>query len=134
VALPRSAVPILRVCASLTFIGHGIEALSLKPIFVAYLQTAVDRVGLTLPYDVAVVILRVIGTVDILVGTALSLRGPRPWVAGYMTAWGIVTALARVVYAGPAGLVDCLVRAANGGAPLVLWLGWRRREGEAGKQ
>lgn len=134
VALPRSAVPILRICASLTFIGHGIEALSLKPIFVAYLQVAADRVGLALSYDVTVILLRVIGTVDILVGTALSLRGPRPWVAGYMSVWGIITALARVVYAGPAGLVDCLVRAANGGAPLALWLGWRERGGEASKR
>lgn len=130
VALPRAAAPILRVCASLTFIGHGLEALALEPIFVAYLQVAADRVGIALPYDVAAVVLRVIGTVDILVGTALSLRGPRPWAAGYMGAWGIITALARVVYAGPAGLVDCLVRAANGGAPLALWLRWRAREGK----
>ena len=64
----------------------------------------------------------------------VSMNAPRPWVAGYMGAWGIITALARVVYAGPAGLADCLVRAANGGAPLALWLGWREREGEAGKR
>lgn len=125
VALPRSAVPILRAAASLTFIGHGIEALCLKPIFVAYIQVAGSHVGLAISHPVAAGLLRAIGTVDVVVGIALSLRGPRPWVAGYMSAWGIITALARVVYAGPAGLVDCLLRAANGGAPLALWLGWR---------
>lgn len=129
VALPGLATPILRAAASLTFIGHGIEALCLKPIFVAYIQVAGSHVGLAIPHHAAAGALRVIGTIDVVVGLALALRGSRPWVAGYMGAWGIVTALARVVYAGPAGIVDALVRAANGGAPLALWLGWREREG-----
>lgn len=129
VAQPRMAAPILRVAASLTFLGHGLEALALKPIFLAYLQHTGGLVGLPLSYDAAAVMLRVIGTVDLVVGTALLWRGPRPWLTGYMGAWGIITALARVVYAGPAGLVDALVRAGNGGAPLALWLEGREREG-----
>lgn len=122
VAQPRIMVPVLRVTASLTFLGHGVEALSLEPMFIAYLQTAADLAGQPLPQAGAALLLRVIGTVDLVVGTALLVRGPRPWLTGYMTAWGTITALARVVYAGPAGIVDALVRAANGGAPLVLWL------------
>lgn len=133
VAMPGLAVPILRVAASLTFIGHGIEALLSKPIFVAYIQVAGSHVGLAIPHQVAASVLRAIGTVDVGVGIALSLRGPRPFVAGYMSVWGIITALARVVYAGPAGLADCILRAANGGAPLALWLGWREREGAEAK-
>ena len=129
VALPGARVPILRAAASLTFIGHGIEALLLKPIFVAYIQVAGSHMGLEIPHHVAAGLLRVIGTVDVVVGIALPLGGPRPWVAGYMSGWGMITALARVVYAGPAGIVDCILRAANGGAPLALWLGWREPEG-----
>jgi len=131
VAVPSAMVPILRTAASLTFIGHGLEALLLKPIFVSYIEVAGNRVGLVISHQVAAGMLRVIGTVDVVVGIVLSLRGPRPWVAGYMSVWGVITALARVVYAGPAGLVDCLLRAGNGGAPLALWLGWRAREGAA---
>lgn len=129
VALPGSAVPILRIAATLTFIGHGLEAVMLEPIFIAYIQVAGSHVGLAISHHAAAAALRVIGTIDVVVGLALLRPGPRPWVAGYMSAWGMITALARVVYAGPAGLVDCILRAANGGAPLALWLGWREREG-----
>jgi hypothetical protein len=128
VAQPRMATPILRVAASLTFLGHGIEALALKPIFLAYLQHTGGLVGLPLADDAAAVILRVIGSVDLVVATTLLWRGPRPLLTGYMSAWGIITALARVVYSGPAGLADALIRAANGGIPLALWLGLRERE------
>lgn len=125
VAQPRLAIPILRVAASLTFIGHGLEAIGLRPIFVAYLQHTSELVGQHLSYGGAAIMLRVIGTLDILVALALLRRGARSWPAGYMSVWGTITALARIVYAGPAGIVDALVRAANPGAPLALWLAWR---------
>jgi hypothetical protein len=129
VAQPRLAIPILRAAASLTFIGHGVQALTLQPIFVAYLQHTGGLVGLPVSDGGAAIMLRVIGTVDVVVALALLLRGPRPLAAGYMSGWGTITALARIVYAGPAGIVDALVRAGNAGAPLVLWLGWRARGG-----
>jgi hypothetical protein len=128
VAQPRLAVPILRIAASLTFIGHGIQALTLQPIFVAYLQHTGGLVALHVSDGAAATMLRVIGTVDLVVALALLGRGPRPLTAGYMSVWGTITALARMVYAGPAGLGETLIRAANAGAPLALWLGWRAGE------
>jgi hypothetical protein len=128
VAQPRMAQSILRVATSLTFLGHGLEALALKPIFLAYLQHTGGLVGLPLSYDAAAGLLRVIGSVDLVVATLLLWRGPKPWLTGYMGTWGIVTALARIVYAGPAGIVDALIRAGNGGAPLALWLEGRALE------
>jgi hypothetical protein len=128
IARPRFAIPILRVAASLTFLGHGIEAIGLHPKFVAYIQHAGGLVGWPVTAETTAALLRLIGTLDLVVATAILLRAPRRAAAGYMTVWGTITALARTVYAGPAGIPDTLVRAANPGGPLALWLSWRRDE------
>ena len=125
VAQPRMAQPVLRLAASLTFIGHGIEAIALKPIFLAYIQHTAGLVGVSLAPETVAGLLRAIGSIDLVLGGAMLWGGRSRFVAGYMGSWGIVTALARVVYAGPAGIVDALVRAANGGGPLALLLSWR---------
>lgn len=134
IAQPRLAIPILRIATCLTFVGHGIEALGLHPKFVAYIQHAGGLVGLHVSDAITAGLLRCIGAVDLLVAVLLCIRGPRRVAAGYMSVWGCITALARTVYAGPAGIPDTLIRAANCGAPLALWLSWRAPESRPGAE
>jgi hypothetical protein len=124
IALPRHAMPILRASASLCFAGHGIEAIGLHPQFVAYIQHSGALVGLDLS-ALAAPMLRVIGSIDLGVAAAMLVRGPRPVAAGYMSIWACITALARTVYAGAAGIPDSLIRAGHVGAPLALLSMWR---------
>lgn len=128
VALPRVAGPILRAAACLTFAGHGLQAIGLQPIFVEYLQSAGALVGVVISAERAAIMLWVIGTVDLLVAASLLRRGPRLATAGYMSVWGTLTALVRIVHGGPVGVLEASIRAANAGAPLALWLGWRHAE------
>jgi hypothetical protein len=116
IAQPRLAVPILRIATSLTFVGHGFEA---------YIQHTGGLVGVSVSDAITASLLRLIGAVDLLVAVLLFIPLPRRSAAGYMSVWGCITALARTVYAGPAGIPDTLVRAANSGGPLALWLSWR---------
>lgn len=130
IARPRFAIPILRVAASLTFLGHGTEAIGLHPKFIAYIQHTGGLVGCHVSDETTTMMLRVIGTIDLVLAGAILLRPARRVTAGYMTFWGTITALARTVYAGPAGIPDTLIRAANPGAPLALLLAWRPKRSE----
>jgi hypothetical protein len=125
IAQPRLAVPILRIATSLTFVGHGFEAIGQHPKFIAYIQHTGGLVGVSVSDAITASLLRLIGAVDLLVAVLLFIPLPRRSAAGYMSVWGCITALARTVYAGPAGIPDTLVRAANSGGPLALWLSWR---------
>lgn len=127
IARPQSALPILRVSAALTFAGHGMEAIGLHPKFMAYIQHTAGLVGCAVSDAATMVMLRVIGAIDVVLAVAILVRPTRGVAAGYMTFWGTITALARTVYAGPAGIPDTIVRAANPGAPLAVWLACRER-------
>jgi len=120
---PSHLIPVLCASASLTFIGHGVEALMLKPIFVDYLAYAGNLAGVALSTSHAELVLRGIGAVDVGAGLALARRRSRTQVLAYMVYWGVITALFRVVFGGGEGLPEALLRVANGGVPLVLlWL------------
>ncbi len=124
IARPERAALVLRIGASMTYFGHGIEALGLHPKFLGFIQVAGGHVGLELA-DVAPTMLRVIGSVDVAVAALFLRAGPRPMVAGYMSVWATIAALARTVYAGPIGIADTLLRAPYAAAPLWLFLRWR---------
>lgn len=114
---------ILRGAIAATFGAHGYEALQLHPGFVDYLLAAdLYLFNFGLEQSTAELLLRVIGAVDLLVAvlvlTGRDLRSVLIWAA----AWGIVTALSRVVQGGEGALHQTLIRAANGGLPLVLLL------------
>lgn len=126
IARPERAPLVLRIGASMTFFGHGIESLGLHPKFLGFIQVAGAHVGLELA-DVAPTTLRVIGSVDVAVAALFLRPGPRPMVAGYMSVWATIAALARTVYAGPIGIADTLLRAPYAAAPLWLFLRWRRQ-------
>jgi hypothetical protein len=125
IVMPEHAFRILRVGTSLTFAVHGLEAIGLHPQFVEYILHTAGLVGLPLSEIATRYVLQMIGVVDLVVAGSLLLPRPRPITAGYMAIWGTITAFARTVYAGPAGLPETLIRASHAGGPLALLLSWR---------
>jgi len=119
---------LLRLVVAATFVGHGYEALRLHPEFVDYILVAARTLfGWSMSQRTAEVILRIIGTVDVVVA-ALLVAFRWPAVAYYMAFWGLVTALARIVCAGEGGFSGAihrtLVRMPHSGAPLAIALYW----------
>ncbi len=95
----------------ITFIAHGIEALLHHPKFIDYLIVTSDRLtAWRFNEAVARALLWCIGTVDILVALWLFWR-PNRAVLWYMGGWGLITAAARITYAGWNGVPDFFLRA-----------------------
>lgn len=114
---------LLVVAAAATFIAHGWEALQLHPRFVDYLLLASRwLLGWSLAQATASDILLVIGAVDVLLGVAILVGLRSRVVFAYMAFWGAVTATARVVHGGLGAYPSTLVRAANAGVPLALFV------------
>ena len=123
------AFVLLRSAVAITFAAHGYEAWQRHPKFVDFNIVVAHRLlGWSMTQGTAEATLVIIGTID-LVAAALLLLGPR-WraVAFYMAFWGLVTALARVVYAGAAGFSGAyhqtFLRACHAGVPLAIGLYW----------
>jgi hypothetical protein len=115
---------LLRLAAAATFICHGYKAILHQPLFIDYLIAAGSRLlGMAVSEDMARGMLTVIGWTDVALGLMLISRRWR-LIAAYMAFWGFVTAGARIVYAGWPASYEALLRAANGGAPLVLLFYW----------
>ncbi len=114
---------LLRFAVAITFGIHGFEALGLHPQFVDFLLAADAKVfGLGLTQQGAELLLRIIGAHDVALAVlVLTTRDLRPLLA-WMAAWGVITALSRVVIGGQNGLHHAVIRSANGGLPLVLLL------------
>jgi len=118
------AVQLLRIGTALTFFGHGLVALWHNPQFIDLIITSGQKLlGKSIPESACKEALTVIGYIDIALAVALCCTRSRA-VAGYMAFWGVVTAASRIVHQGESGIHEALVRAANGGAPLVLLLYW----------
>ena len=114
----------LRAALAATFAVHGYEALASHPQFVDYLLLAdqrITRVGLD--QRAAETLLACIGVADIACAAALlAERRLRRGLLAYMAFWGVLTASARVVHAGEHGIHEALIRAANGGVALALFV------------
>jgi hypothetical protein len=131
---------LLRSAVAVTFIIHGLEALSQHPRFVDYLLVASDRLlGYELAEATARQMLIAIGTMDMTLAALVLLRRQWRWVLLWMAFWGVVTACSRIVFGGWDKGYMALERAANAGLPLVLYL-WgaagkdkRKGEEEAGR-
>ena len=116
----RPAVSLLRWAAGAVFVAHGLECLLGHPKFISFLTTVPATVfGVELSASFAAVALRGIGIIDIGVGLSLMAFQSRG-TAGWMAFWGFMTAGVRLLYFGPAGWPDALIRITNGGVP--LWL------------
>lgn len=123
----RWAVQALRLAAALTFGFHGVAALLHTGAFLDYIFVAADSLlGVQLEQATVEWILNAIGVADLIVAVALFSGSTRVQLlaAGYMAAWGFITAASRTVHSGLDGLPDTLVRAPNGGVPLALLLYW----------
>ena len=128
--LPRkmsTAVLLVRIAAAATFFGHGVQALFRSPHFIELIQSAGEYLlGLNIPPTVASKILPPIGIVDLVLAITIVLK-KWSFVAGYMSAWGILTSASRTVHFGLTGVHETLMRFPNAGAPLALFLFWSLR-------
>lgn len=121
--MDRSALGwMLRIAIASTFAIHGMEAISGHPRFIDYLLTA-DRklLGLGLLQSDVMPMLYVIGAVDIAAAAAVLTGRDFRVVLAYAAIWGLITAAARVVHM-EGRYPATLIRAANGGLPLLLLL------------
>lgn len=118
---------ILRLAAAATFAGHGIVAL-LHGMegghFVDLLTAFCEKVlGRQISEGDARWALAVIGGIDLGLAVNVVVSRSKPVVL-YMAFWGFATASTRIVLMGLEAWPEVLIRAANGGIPLVLLLYW----------
>ena len=113
---------ILRVGAALCFIGHGAFGFITKAAWLPYFAV----VGI--PESWAWRLMPLVGAVDVTVGMMV-LFAPRRFALGYMTIWGLWTALLRPLSGEP--FFETIERAGNFGVPFALLLisGWPRNRG-----
>jgi hypothetical protein len=110
---------VLRVGAALCFIGHGAFGFITKAAWLPYFAV----VGI--PEAWAWRLMPLVGAVDVTVGMMV-LFAPRRFALGYMTIWGLWTALLRPTSGEP--FFETIERAGNFGVPFALLLisGWPR--------
>ena len=114
----------LRVAIALTFFAHGIEAMAWHPQFIDFIIVASQRLaGWSATQAFAQQCLLVIGAGDIFCAVVIWHKR-QVGVLSYMAFWGLVTALARIVYAPNLwGVEEALMRSAHWGIPiwLIFW-------------
>ena len=116
------AIWILLLGVAATFVAHGLEALQHYGRFVdLIIGSAKTWLGMNVSQSDAESLLTAIGVQDLLLAALLLLRRWR-WIAGWMAFWGLSTALSRMTSGG--SWHESLIRIANGGVPLALFLGW----------
>lgn len=130
------ALALLRFAAAVTFIVHGLKALYLHGPFVDLILHSGDNLlgeNFSARQQDTIWPLRIIGAVDIAVAILLVTTRLRI-VALYMTFWGLVTAASRMTATGFGPYAEhftigkygeFLIRAANGGVPLAVFLFWQ---------
>ena len=120
----KVATLLLTAAAASTFIAHGYVAQLSPPHgpFVDLILLSDLRLfQFGLEQSTAETLLKIIGWADIVVGALLLLTRWR-MMAVYMIIWGLITAASRMTAFGVSAWPETFIRAANGGAPLVLLL------------
>ena len=120
---------LLRIAIASTFIGHGLAAYWLKPGFVDLIIGTIDTIlgsdwRLAEEREIfALILLPWIGRIDFLLAIVilLPLKCCKT-VALWMAIWGFATATSRLTAFGFERWPDLMIRAANGGIPLLLWI------------
>jgi hypothetical protein len=114
-------------CCSVTFIIHGWEAINLNPFFQDLLYNLFNPIGFSMPASVNVMILKCIGTMDILLAVViLFLRRPKIFL--WMSFWGLLTALSRPVTLGFDAWPEAAMRAGNFCMPCILYFTYKSRK------
>ena len=122
---------ILLVGLGVTFVTHGLEAWTLHPRFVDYLLISSENaMGIRLKQSTAELMLKVIGSMDIL-AVLIAFLFPRNVIFYWMASWGLITALARVTELGWALYPEVLIRAAHFLVPISLILIKSMAEGQS---
>lgn len=103
---------VLRIGVFGTFIGHGVLAISVNPLWVSYLALF----GLTLPQ--ISVIMPVIGLLDVIVGMIILLK-PNKYILLWAIFWAFATAAIRPISGEE--IWSFVERAANWAVPLALY-------------
>ena len=125
VRLARVAAILLTFAVVATFAAHGYVAQRLHGPFVdLILLTDMNCFHLGIEQSTAETLLKIIGWADILVGVLLMMTRWKA-VAAYMIIWGLITASSRMTAFGILAWPETLIRVANGGAPLVLFMLYR---------
>ena len=123
---------VLRLAMAGTFVGHGLCAYWLKPGFADLIVGTADTF-LGADWEAAearerfaLAVLPWIGRMDFVLAALFLLPGKHlRAVALLMGVWGVVTAASRMTAFGWERWPDLLVRAANGGIPLLFWWRWK---------
>lgn len=126
IAITPTVEWLLRVSIALTFAAHGLEAMQQRGSFLDMLIVTAHRLfDVRLEESTAQTMLLIIGVIDLVVAVLIVARRWRP-VAGYMAAWGLITAAARFFALGvDRGWYEFAIRSAHWVLPLVLVLAWR---------
>jgi hypothetical protein len=120
-------IRVIKWVIALTFIGHGVYALGIFPIPDNFLMMTSNI--LKTGRDGSIAFLAIFGALDIVASILLFVRRTEKYALGYMTVWGLLTALARLTaYYGSAStdmylamwLPEFLVRAGHYLLPLYL--------------
>ncbi len=113
---------ILKLGISLTFLGHGISAVSYHPEFLDYIITFSDEfLNYDISYELSKTLLIIIGVIDIVLALLVLIKSNKI-VWGYMAIWGFIVSYWRVIYFSEGGIYAFLVRAPFWGIPLFFIL------------
>ncbi len=113
---------IFRVGLALTFATHGWEALQQHPSFVDLIIVGSQRLtSWAWSEATARNLLWVIGAID-LVAAVLVISKPTRSLLIYMSLWGLITAVSRIIFSPEMGLYETLMRVSHTGVPLLVIL------------
>lgn len=118
----KTAVVVCRWLVALTFVGHGLRALFDYPLYLDYLIHFFGYLQVQFIPSTILMFLHAIGTIDLALSHHLcfyKLMRIR-WVLIYMAFWGLVTALARVLFSGVGAWHEVTIRAPHFLVPLAL--------------
>jgi hypothetical protein len=119
----QSAIFLCRWLVALTFVGHGLRALFDYPLYLDYLIHFFSLIHLELLSSTVLMLLHAIGTIDLALSHHLCFYKLMriKWVLIYMMAWGLITALARVLFSGSGAWHEVSIRAPHFLVPLALY-------------
>lgn len=92
----KETVISLKVLVALTFIGHGIFALGVNYVPSSFVEMTTEILGMSVPNTY--LFLKIVGYLDILCAILIFFNSPVKPVYFYLIFWGLITALARLVY------------------------------------
>ena len=113
---------IFRWGLALTFATHGWEAIESHPSFIDLIIVAGQRLTVgDIPESFARNLLFVIGAIDLVCAVAVLWR-PTRLLLVYMSLWGLISALSRVIFNPANGVYEALIRVSHAGVPILVIL------------